>query len=101
MGASVVNALSDKLIATVHRNGQQRQQTYRKGIPQGDTAVVGESNYTGTTVSFWPDTSIFEASKFSYNITATRLKYAAYLTPGVTFTIVDETTHQTERYYFE
>lgn len=101
VGASVVNALSDKLIATVHRNGKMRQQTYRIWVPQWDILEVGDTPYTGTTVSFWPDTTIFETTKFSYNITATRLKYAAYLTPWVTFTVLDETSGQTERYYFE
>ena len=101
VGASVVNALSDKLIANVHRNGKMRQQTYRIWVPQWDILEVGDTPYTGTTVSFWPDTTIFETTKFSYNITATRLKYAAYLTPWVTFTVLDEASGQTERYYFE
>jgi DNA gyrase subunit B len=101
VGASVVNALSQKLIAHVHRNGKIREQVYHIGVPQEDVKEIGDSIYNGTTVSFRPDKTIFETTKFSYSIASTRLKYAAYLTPGVTFTILDEITHQTERYYFE
>lgn len=101
VGASVVNALSDKLIATVYRSGHVWQQSYHIGIPQWEITQIGDADYTGTTVTFWPDKTIFETTKFSYQVTATRLKYAAYLTPGVTFTVLDELSGQTERYYFE
>ena len=56
---------------------------------------------TGTTIVFIPDDTIFDAMDFSYNTISTRIKNAAYLTPGVMFTLVDETSGKQERFYFE
>lgn len=101
VGASVVNALSDKLVARVHKNGKLYEQTYKKGIPQGDTEVVGETDVSGTSVTFWPDGSIFETTKFIYETLVTRIKFAAYLTPGVTFTISDVAGDKHQRFCYE
>ena len=101
MGASVVNALSEKLIARVHKNGKLYEQTYKRGIAQGDTEVVGDTDVSGTTVVFWPDDKIFETTKFSYETLVTRIKFAAYLTPGVTFTISDVATGRKQRFCYE
>ncbi|HMT27426.1 MAG TPA: ATP-binding protein, partial [Candidatus Absconditabacterales bacterium] len=90
VGASVVNALSEELTATVHKNGKIYQQVFHRGVPQGDIEIVGETDVSGTTVSFKPDKEIFETTKFVYSTLSTRLKHSAYLTPGVTFSIVDE-----------
>jgi DNA gyrase subunit B len=90
VGASVVNALSTTLIATVHKNGNLYQQTYKKGVPQGEIEIVGTTDVSGTTVQFWPDNTIFETTTFIYETLLARIKFAAYLTPGVTFTIIDE-----------
>lgn len=101
VGASVVNALSDKLIVSVNKDGKLYQQTYKKWIPQWDVAVVWTSNVSGTSVQFWPDGSIFETTKFVYETLVTRIKYAAYLTPGVTFTIADEHTKKKLRFCYQ
>ncbi len=101
VGASVVNALSDKLIARVHKWWKVYEQTYKKWIPQGDTTVVGDTDINGTSVTLWPDGSIFETTKFVYETIVTRIKFAAYLTPGVTFTLSDEQTIKKLRFCYE
>ncbi len=99
--ASVVNALSNHLIAYVHRNWKIHQQEYKKWIPQWEMIVSWETTVTWTVVKFLADDTIFETTKYKYSIIATRLKHSAYLTPWVSFTIVDEHTNQKERFYYE
>jgi DNA gyrase subunit B len=101
VGSSVVNALSKRMRATIHKNGKIYTQSYKRGLPQWDVEVVGETAINGSTISFQPDDTIFETTEFSYYTIATRLKHAAYLTPGVVFTLVDETKNKAERFYFE
>jgi DNA gyrase subunit B len=101
VGASVVNALSDKLIARVNKWGKLYEQIYKKWIPQWDIQMIGDTDVNGTTVQFWPDGSIFETTKFIYETLVTRIKYAAYLTPGVTFTIADEATKKKLRFCYQ
>lgn len=101
VGSSVVNALSSYLKAEVHKNGNIYMQEFRRGVPQADISIVGETTVSGTTITFIPDDTIFDAMEYSYNTIVTRIKNAAYLTPGVMFTIVDETTGKQERFYFE
>lgn len=99
--SSVVNALSSYMRAEVHKDGKIWMQEYKRGVPQGDVSVIGETTVTWTTITFVPDDTIFDAMEFSYNTLATRIKNAAYLTPGVVFTIVDEVSGKQERFYFE
>lgn len=101
VGASVVNALSKELTVTVHKNGKEHAITFKRGVAQGPLEVVGNSDVHGTTVEFLADETIFETTKYNYDTLATRLKYAAYLTPGVTFTITDEAGGKAERFYYE
>ncbi len=101
VGASVVNALSDKLVARVHKWWKVYEQTYKKWVPQWDTDVVGDTALSGTTVTFRPDWTIFETTKFIYETLVTRIKYAAYLTPWVTFTIADEATQKKLRFCYQ
>ena len=101
--SSVVNALSSKMRAEVHKWGKIHMQEYKKWVPQGDVAPIGETDKNGTVIMFTPDDSIFDTMEFSYHTLATRMKHAAYLTPGVTFTIIDRRTSNTkeERFYYE
>lgn len=99
--ASVVNALSEHLVATVHRNWKKYQQEYRRWVPQWDTREIGETDVRGTTVEFKPDADIFETTQFLYTTLITRIKYGAYLTPWVTFTLIDEQSGKQERFYYE
>jgi len=87
--------------AEVHKDGKLWMQEYSRGIPKGDVEAVGETDLTGTTITFIPDDTIFDTMEFSYSTIATRIKNAAYLTPGVMFTLVDETSDKQERFYFE
>lgn len=101
VGASVVNALSNTLIARVNKNGKVYEQTYKKWVPEGDTEIVGETDISGTTVTFWPDDTIFETTKFIYETLVARVKFAAYLTPGVTFTLSDVASGKKQRFSYE
>ena len=102
VGSSVVNALSEKFIVRVHRDGKTFEQEYAKGVPQADLKVVGKSDQTGTEISFWPDASIFkEDQTFDYQTILDRLRHSAYLTKGVHTNIVDERTGERYGFYFE
>ena len=86
VGASVVNALSTWLEVTVYKHGKIHQMRFEKGIPQGELRVIGDTDKTGTSVTFMPDGTIFETLEFSETAEVARMKQAAYLTPGVSFT---------------
>lgn len=101
VGSSVVNALSSWMRAEVYKDGNVYMQEYKRGVPQWDIKIIGETDKKGTTIMFIPDETIFDSMEFSYHMIATRMKHAAYLTPGVTFTFVDKTKEKEERFYFE
>ncbi len=90
VGVSCVNALSDHLKVTVHREGKIFVQEYVKGKPQYDVKVIGESSKTGTEVTFIPDGSIFTTLEYSYEILSSRLRELAFLNKGITLKITDE-----------
>lgn len=83
VGVSCVNALSKKLLATVHRNGKIVQQEYHTGIPQGDIKEIGTTDEHGTVIEFWPDDSIFTETVYKFETVATRLRELAYLNRGI------------------
>ncbi|MDC1106178.1 DNA topoisomerase (ATP-hydrolyzing) subunit B [Prolixibacteraceae bacterium] len=89
VGVSCVNALSIHLKAQVHRNGQIWEQDYSCGKPQTDVHVVGETDRTGTTITFLPDDSIFSVTVFKYDILSARLRELAFLNAGITLTLED------------
>ncbi len=90
VGVSCVNALSDLLIAEVHRDGKIFRQSYSKGKPTSAVEVVGESNQTGTTILFHPDASIFTTTTiYKYDTLANRLRELAYLNKGIKITLTD------------
>ena len=86
--ASVVNALSEKLIVQVHRNWKIYQQEYERWKPLYDLKVIWDTDYTWTIVAFKPDDKIFDTTKFNWNTIHTRLIQNAYLTPNVSFTLI-------------
>jgi len=90
VGASVVNALSEWLVAEVERDGKVYRQEFARGVPQGDMTIVGESSETGTTISFLPDSEIFEETEFSTETLLQRLRQTAFLTKGLRITLTDE-----------
>lgn len=99
--ASVVNALSDWLEVVVYKNGKIYRMRFERGIPQGEIEVIWETEKTGTSVRFMPDATIFDTIEFVWSTVVQRMKQAAYLTPGVIFTVVDEKNNLKERFYFE
>ncbi len=101
VGVSVVNALSDHLVAEVHRDGKVYKQEYSKGDAKGELEIIGDSNRTGTTIKFKPDPSIFETVVFDYSIMKNRIRQQAYLTKGITITITDQRDKQRAKFYFE
>ncbi|MFA7688017.1 MAG: DNA topoisomerase (ATP-hydrolyzing) subunit B [Moheibacter sp.] len=90
VGVSCVNALSDHLKAEVHRNGKVYVQEYQKGHSLYDVKETGESESTGTIVTFHPDETIFNDINYNYNTLSSRLRELSFLNKGITLTITDE-----------
>jgi DNA gyrase subunit B len=90
VGVSCVNALSSLLIAEVFQNGKHFMQEYRKGIPQYDVKVIGESDRSGTTITFHADPEIFTTTlEYKYDILSSRLRELAYLNKGIRLNLID------------
>lgn len=90
VGVSCVNALSTYLRAEVHRNGKAYMQEYSCGKPTTELQIIGESNHTGTSITFKPDASIFTVTVYDYNTLANRLRDLAFLNAGITLTLTDK-----------
>src|SRR5881398_2182497 len=92
VGVSVVNALSEWLIAEVRRDGKVHRQEFARGVPNGDVQVVGEAEKgdTGTTISFLPDAEVFEDVELSADTLQQRLRETAFLTRGLRIVLTDE-----------
>ncbi|MEG2282423.1 MAG: ATP-binding protein, partial [Rikenellaceae bacterium] len=90
VGVSCVNALSMELIAEVKREGKIYRQTFSKGAPTTKIAVIGETQETGTSITFLPDNTIFTVSEYSYDTLSIRLRELSYLNRGITLTITDK-----------
>ncbi len=90
VGLSVVNALSEWLEVEVYQNGHIHKQIYNRGVPQRALAVIGDTDKTGTKVTFYPDDEIFETVVFNYDNLKVRLRELAYLNKGLTISINDE-----------
>ena len=89
VGVSCVNALSDYLRAEIHRDGKIHMQEYAYGKPTTEVEVIGETDHTGTTVIFHPDSSIFTETIYDYETLANRLRDLSYLNAGITLTLTD------------
>jgi DNA gyrase subunit B len=91
VGVSCVNALSDHLTATVHKEGKIWQQEYERGKTLYPVKTIGETDFTGTIVTFLPDKSIFtQTTEYNYDTLATRLRELSYLNKGITITLTDK-----------
>ena len=103
VGLSVVNALSEWLEVEVYQNGHVYKQVYNRGVPQRALAIVGDTDRTGTKVTFYPDDEIFETVVFNYDNLRVRLRELAYLNKGLTLSITDEREEKphTDEYCYE
>ena len=90
VGVSCVNALSEYVRVEVHRDGKYFEQEYSKGIPLGPVKVLGDSDKKGTQVTFRPDPTIFEATEYSFNTLAGRIRELSYLNKGLRLSLTDE-----------
>jgi len=95
VGASVVNALSKKLIATVKRDGFEYQQTFAKGTPQGKIEKIGPFRGHGTSIYFEPDDTIFKQVKFDGDVLKARLEDMSFIHSGLHITYKNEITGET------
>ncbi|MDQ3538496.1 MAG: DNA topoisomerase (ATP-hydrolyzing) subunit B [Actinomycetota bacterium] len=102
VGVSVVNALSSRLVAEVRRDGRLYRQTFRRGVPDGPVAVVREASEdgdawgaeegfgTGTSITFWADSEVFESTDYNWETLATRFRETAFLSAGLKISVLDE-----------
>ncbi|HET6497878.1 MAG TPA: DNA topoisomerase (ATP-hydrolyzing) subunit B [Coriobacteriia bacterium] len=90
VGVSVVNALSSRLEVEVKRDGKVWTQAYAFGKPTGTLSAAGRSKATGTTITFWPDDTIFETVDFDFETLSTRMRETAFLNKNLKITLTDE-----------
>jgi DNA gyrase subunit B len=91
VGVSVVNALSEHLTATVHRDGKVWQQEYERGKAMYPVKPIGETDYRGTVVTFKPDSQIFQQTlEYSYDTLASRMRELSFLNKGITIYFTDK-----------
>ncbi|MEO0009010.1 MAG: DNA topoisomerase (ATP-hydrolyzing) subunit B [candidate division WOR-3 bacterium] len=100
VGVSVVNALSEYLIAEVYREGKVYRMEFERGNVKSELRVTGKTKKRGTKITFKPDTKIFKKVEFSYDILATRLRELAYLNKNLTIKLVDEPSGKEETFHF-
>lgn len=103
VGSSVVNALSTKMEAWVHRDGKIHYMSFSTWKADGEIEVVGKTDKTGTIVKFYPDSSIFKiTTEFDYKTIRNRMRQQAYLTKGIKLTLIDERKEgRNYKFYFE
>lgn len=102
VGSSVVNALSNKLIATIYRDKGIYETIFEKGdkIVQR-TKLLGPTNKKGTTVEFWPNYEIFKFAKFSFEVISERLRESSFLVGGLKINLLEESTGKSNTFFYE
>jgi DNA gyrase subunit B len=90
VGVSVVNALSEWLVAEVYRGGKVYRQEFARGEPTSEMQVVGKTKETGTVITFLPDSEVFEEIEWDGQVLTQRLRETAFLTRGLRIVLVDE-----------
>lgn len=102
VGVSVVNALSAHLTVQVKTKGKIHLQEYKRGVPQYDLKVIGETEETGTKITFLPDPEIFtETVEYDYEILQSRLRELAFLNKGIEINLFDERTDASNTFKYD
>lgn len=110
VGASVVNALSERLVVEVSRDNKVYRQEYKRGNASGGLEVIGSTDKTGTKVTFWPDDQIFhdvneegERTKIvmDHDVLITRLREMSFLNKGLRMTLSDKRSDKSDTFYYE
>ena len=101
VGASVVNALSEKCVVTIKREGSIWQQTYERGKVVSELENIGSSDETGTTVYFKPDPEIFDETVYDFSVLSQRLRELAFLNKGIHITLIDKRDDNKEEFHYE
>ena len=101
VGVSCVNALSSRLDLEIRIKGQVWQQSYERGVPTGDLVAVGTTDRTGTKVTFWPDSEIFDEPEYNYDTLSRRLRELSFLNAGVQIRLEDERSGKHHDFHYE
>ncbi len=101
VGVSVVNALSETVVLEIWRNGKVYQQSYTRGVPDGDLEETGITERCGTKLTFTPDREVFESVVYSFDTLAHRLRELAFLNGGVRITLDDERDGKNHDFRYE
>ena len=101
VGVSVVNALSERLIATVYREDKVWRQSYRIGVPDGPVEIIGDTDRHGTEITFWPDREMFETVEFDYTTLQNRSRKQVFLNKEATINFEDKRTGRKERFHYD
>lgn len=103
VGASVVNALSTKMIVEVMRGGNLYRQEYARGKKVTELEIIGKSNHTGSRTVFWPDPEIFDETEYDFDTLEHRFREMAFLNKGIKITLEDQRAEQEKKleFYYE
>ncbi len=101
VGVSVVNALSEWLVAEVYLDGNIYQQKFARGIPQGDIKIIGTTDDNGTYIAFKPDNTIFQNTTFDPKVLLERCRELAFLNKGLKIIFEDEIHDRREEFFYE
>jgi len=101
VGVSVVNALSEYLEVEVYRNQKVYYQKYERGVTQTPLEIRGETEGTGTSIHFLPDSTVFEVMEFDFDTLARRMRELAFLTRGLRIKIMDERSGKKKDFLYE